>query len=117
MAIEKVIEFENGTVANYHKISAIHVSPYEIHSAEPIYDNDGNETGEYKDELRKGYYVNIYVSSFATQNIRQRNIELYLNSFKHLFSVDFEKFDNASLFELGYSLIKTLPQFEDAIDV
>jgi hypothetical protein len=57
MAIEKVVEFENGTVANYHKISAIHVSPYEIHSAEPIYDNNGNETGEYKDELRKGYYV------------------------------------------------------------
>ena len=118
MALKKLIEFDNGTVANYHKIEAIKIAPYE--RVENIYEK--NEDGFDTDviintQVIKGYLMTIMVISFATQNVRKKNIELFIDSSHVVTSYPYEGFDSTDLFTQAYDYLKTLPRFEGAEDV
>lgn len=118
MALKKLIEFENGVVAEYHKIDAIKIAPYEY--VENIYEigEDGFETEEIVDTQNvKGYLMTITVVSFATQNIRNKNVELFVDSFQVERKYSYEDFNSANLFAQAYDYLKTLPQFEGAEDI
>lgn len=117
MALKKLIEFENGTVAEYHKIKEIKITPYE--RVENICEKteDGFDTDVIIDtQIIKGYLMTIVIVSFATQVVRNRNAELFIDS-SHVVKVyPYDNFNSADLFKQAYDYLKTLPQFEGAED-
>ena len=105
MALKKLIEFENGTVAEYHKITYISVVPHE------------EEVDDIKEiTIPKGYRITLILASFSNQTIREKDVELFIDSNEYQYEVVYDDFNSADLFKQAYDYLKTLPQFEGAED-
>jgi hypothetical protein len=106
MALKKLIEFENGTIAEYHKISYISVVPHE------------EEIDDIKEIIiPKGYRITLILISFSNQLVREKDTELFIDSNEYQYEVIYDNFNSADLFAQAYNYLKTLPQFEGAEDV
>lgn len=105
MALKKLIEFDNGIVAEYHKISYISVVPHEKEV-----DNIQDVT------IEKDYRITLIVVSFSNQTIREKNIELFIDSNEYQYEIPYDEFDSTDLFTQAYDYLKTLPRFEGAED-
>lgn len=120
MALLKRFEYQNGTYSEYHKITAITLSPQEEkYAIAPSIEELENMEMPQSLEMAtvKNYNVRIRVSSFVSQEIRNENIYYVVREeeYSHVFSQ--ENFNTVDIFKTAYSYLKTLDVFSDAIDV
>ena len=75
------------------------------------------ETPEYQEVVIKNYSVVIQLLSYVSQEVREHGVDNHLNSKLYYFNVTLEQLTSTDILKLGYNLIKTLPEFEDAENV
>jgi hypothetical protein len=75
------------------------------------------EAPEYQEVVVKNYSVVVQLLSYVSQEVREHGVDNHLNSKLYYFNVTLEQLTSTDILKLGYHLIKTLPEFEDAENV
>lgn len=83
---------------------------------EPV-DPELPEEPEYQEIIIKNYSVVVQLLSYVSQEIRVHGVDNHLNSKLYYFNATLEELTSTDILKLGYNLIKTLPEFEDAENV
>lgn len=93
------------------------VDPEEPVDPEGPVDPEMPEEPEYQEVVVKNYSVVVQLLSYVSQEVRAHGVDNHLNSKLYYFNVTLEQLTSTDILKLGYHLIKTLPEFEDAENV
>ena len=110
MALYKEFTKPNGIISSYHRIDNFYIEALQKRQ-EPA-----EEAGEVE-EIKDRYLARIALKSYVSQEIRNISSELEIESAVYGFYIPLEELETTPVLSLLYGYIKTLPAYEDAIDI
>ena len=116
MALLKNFRYPNGTETNYHKISELRVLPkkYVVHHIpkEPDEVREENQS-----ETVTSYMITVTLCSYVSRTVRESGSNNYLHCKNYSFEISEEQMLTEPIMKISYDKIKSLQEFEGAVDV
>ena len=110
MALKKTVQFENGAVAEYHKISIIHVyaASLQDQGLKP------EDKGQYDPEV---CIMTLEVDSYCTEDFRNKDLDKKILSNSHRVHTTLTNVQNNGIWTEAYRLLAEIPRFAGAENV
>lgn len=104
MALYKEFTKPNGIITSYHRIDNFYIEAVQ-------------GPADMEEQIKDKYLARIALKSYVSQEIRNISPDLEVESTVYAFYIPLAELENTPVLTLLYSYIKTLPAYEDAIDV